>query len=134
MSIRNPMISNIVLSGRVASECKTREGEGWTISKITMDITQLSKKDGKWEREKFPMEVKGWNKTAEKLQKLAGGDLICVTGKLACDLFEYEGRPAKKYYIDAFQVQPLETKEERQEQPPQQQEAGDNPVQDDIPF
>lgn len=136
MSIKNPMISTVVLSGRVASEAETREFDQSSVTKIKMAVTELSKKQGEWVREKWDIEVKAWNKAGEKLQDLQEGELICVTGALKADLFEYNDKPAKKIYVLAFQVQTLETKASKGP-PKQNQGQAELPADDDgddIPF
>lgn len=133
---KDPKINSIVLTGKVASAPESRQFGESTVTKIVLEAQQLKKTKGQWERQKWTIDVKGWNKTAEKLQALSEGALVAVTGKLEADIFEYQGQMRQKLFLSAFQIEGLEAKEQSRPRPAEvQEELPEEPVsEDDIPF
>src|SRR5690606_9732641 len=99
MPPKDPRINQVTFTAKVISEPETREVVGalrHTVTKVKVQIAQPQKKNDTWVDEGIPMEVRGWNKTAEKMQALKPNMLVCIQGKLVCDHFEYEGQPRTK--------------------------------------
>lgn len=135
---KDPRINNIVLTGKVRDEPESKTFGDNTVTKVIIEVKQLKKVKGDWQDQRWIIECKGWNKTAEKLQDLAPGTLAAFTGKLEADLFEYQGKERQKVFLSVFHVSALEAKESARgaKSDSNQQELPDEESipEDDIPF
>lgn len=140
MSIKDPRINTMVVSGKMAELVDTLTFGEHTLTKIKVEVFNLCRnKDTKqFEYKPYTIEAKGWNKTAEKLKALAPGDRVVLTGKLLAEVFEYNGKPAQKLYLDVSNVGTFEAEDKPAPAPAPKAPpvpAVFEPIpEDDIPF
>lgn len=137
-NVKDPHINNVVLTGKVVSNPESRVFGESTLYKVAVEVQQTKKVKGQWERQKWTIDAKGWNKSGEKLGKLSEGALAAFTGKLEADIFEYQGQMRQKLFITVFSVDTLEAIDRPSASSPKPPEQQDIPpgeiIEEDIPF
>ena len=137
------MLNNVVIAGKLAADPKSKQFGDNTLVEVTLQIAQLKKVKGEWVHQHYTLDAQAWNKTAEKILKLATGLRAVFIGKLCADLFEYDGKPRQKIYLDVMAIEsvdkPATAPAAQAPTPattprPRQAEIPEPATEDDLPF
>lgn len=130
------MVNNTVLVGRIANDLELRQTQsGDSVLNFTVAVNR-----GFDDNADF-IDCVAWRQTAEFMDSyLSKGALIAVEGNLRTSTYEnQDGRKIKKTEVNAFRVQALESRKQREETNGYEaQEHYEEPVldidSDDLPF
>lgn len=145
MSIKDPRINTVVVSGKVVETCQERQGQSdYVNAKVKIEIFNLywDNQTKKKEYKPITKEVKVLGRDDSKpgsslavMRDLKEGDLIVITGSMECDFWTWNDKECSKEFIQATRIQGLERKTPAPSPDRQTQTADEEPPsEDDIPF
>ena len=130
--LKFPNISSIVQSGRLTRDAEVKIiGQNATpIAKVSIAFSKSYQKDGEWVEKTGYVDIKAFNKLADRCKELHKGDPIIVEGSLDYESWQTKNQENRsKLVITAKAIRVLSKSEERMDN------SVENPVvTEDPPF
>lgn len=105
MDLRMPDLNVVTLAGRIGKEPEIRNTNGgMAVAGFSLAFERRVKKGDSWESETSWINCNAFDKTAERLAKLAKGTPVIVEGNLKEEKWEKDGvkRSAIKLLVNRF--------------------------------